>query len=205
MLFASSIAVAVLALVQACAYALAVKRKRGSPALSTWITWFVGTSMSVITYLLAKQGGFLSGIRILTDPFVVLIVLTSVLLWGDKTLRFRRFEKWYLLAYGAVALYGLISGDAFQSNLYSQGLIALGYIPTYHKLIKEKRNTEPYTAWILNSIPVLISFLPAIAGHDPLALVYASRSCLQTFLMLALMLYYDRRTRREKAPTSAHP
>lgn len=192
----SAVIVAALAIMQMVFYVRAVKRGDAQPATSSWIVWFVGSMISTITYVLSQKAQLVSGARLLVDCGGCGLTLVSVLIWGDRKVRFRSFEKWYLLGCAGIVAYGAISGDMFGSNLYAQGLLVLGYLPTIQKLITEKRNSEPFGSWIIALALCFLGFLPAVLRRDTLAMIYAGRSFTLVSCTIALMILYDRRQRR---------
>lgn len=179
-------------LVLACRYIYQIHRHKITPTLSTWIIFFIGTSLSLITYALAEKHDFKSGILSVMDTAVVASVLGAILVWGKRDMRFKPFEKWYLAGVGAIILYGLISGDAWGSNIFTQALISVGYIPTIQNLITEKKNTESFTAWGCALTAGIFGLYPAIAeGGNLLAAVYSIRTIVLVASMLCLMVYYE--------------
>lgn len=126
-------------------YAYQIKKKEISPILSTWIIFLLGTLLSLITYALAEKHDFRSGILNTLDVLVVMTVFCSILAWGNRQVRFKPFERWYLLGIALITLYGLVSGDAWSSNIFTQLLISIGYAPTIQNLITQKKNTESFT------------------------------------------------------------
>lgn len=179
---------------QAYFYSSAVKKGKVAPALSTWITFLVGTSLSLTTYLIASEHDFRRGVYSIADTIAVVICLASILLWGDRRVRFRRFDKWCLSAIGAIVIYGLMTGDAWHSNVFTQIVIGCGYIPTYAKLWQIKKNSEPITAWVCGLISSLISL--HLTSGNLLATAYSKRAAIQMSVTLMLMLYYERRSKR---------
>ncbi len=195
----SSLFVLAVMVAQCVAYVAAIRKKKGtSPALSTWIIFFIGTALSMATYILSKKKDFLSGVMILMDILNVAVILIAIFAWGDRAVRFRPFEKWYVTGCVAVVGYGLATGDAFGSNLFAQVIICAGYLPTYQKLIREKVNSESYHAWGIGLLSGVAGLVPSLLGHDILATIYASRIFAFTLLVLFLMAICDIRQARRR-------
>src|SRR3989344_2417679 len=111
------------------------KRDGVSPTLSTWIIFFAGTILSLTTYIIAEKHDLRSGVLNIADVVATAIIFLSVIIWGERGMRFRPFEKWYLGGVVVIVVYGLFSGDAWGSNIFTQVLISAGYFPTIQKLL----------------------------------------------------------------------
>jgi len=184
----------------AARYAYQIRKRDGiSPALSTWIIFLLGTTLSLVTYAIAEKHDFRSGILNTVDVAATATVLLAIIVWGERNIRFKPFEKWYLGGSGAIVAYGLISGDALGSNLFTQLLIEVGYIPTVQKLLTEKRNTESFTAWGLIILAGLFALYPAIADGNSLAVLYTLRSIISVSGVIAIMAYYELRSKKARS------
>jgi len=191
--------VALLMVSSAVRYIWQIVRGTVEPATSTWIIFITGTALSFTTYMLAEDRDVASGILNTMDVLEVGSILVAVLIFGHaRGVRFSRFEKWYLAGIALVVAYGVTSGDAWGSNLFVQILIALGYVPTVHKIISLKRNTESFMAWSFSFFAGMFALVPAIVDGNVLAIVYASRTVVMVGMFLSLMAYfrfvYPRRT-----------
>lgn len=192
-----SIIVLLLMAAQAVAYVRRIHSRTGvSPALSTWIIFLIGTGISMESYIESKKENFLSGVMILADLAVVSLILSATVMWGNRTMRFRSFEKWYLVGCFAIVGYGITSVDYFGSNILAQILVTAGYLPTFQKLLREKHNTEPYAPWFLAMLSGIVGIIPAALGADALALIYSGRTVLLASIVLFLMDWCDRRAKR---------
>lgn len=186
--------VVALMLLFALRYGYQIRSGKVKPALSTWLTFLAGTGLSLLTYSVASEWDFKSGILNVSDVLVVALVILATLRWSSLHMMFRPFEKWYLLGAGVIVLFWVSSGDSFTSNLMVQMLIFIGYFPTIHKLVAEKENTESYSSWGLALLAVTIACYPAMVGGNTLATVYALRSVVMVSVVLSLMLWCDRQT-----------
>lgn len=184
-------------------YCYQIHKKDGvSPTLSTWILFLAGVGLSLVTYLLNEDFDVISGVNNTVDILVVIVVIASILRWGDKTVRFLPWEKYYLAVAGLVALYAAITGDLFNSNLVAQFLIAVGAFPMWHKMITQKRNTESFTAWGLVWTAHAVGLIPSFAqGGNMLSATYVIRGLVSITITFAFMIYFELRTRRSKEVT----
>ena len=180
-------------------YIYQVWKREISPALSTWIIFLLGTGLSLATYAIEEDHDFLSGILNTMDIIVVVAVLAAIIIWGNRKMRFKPFEKWYLWGVGAIVAYGMLSGDAWTSNILTQILISVGYFPTIQNLLTEKKNTESFTGWILVAVAGFIALYPATVNGNVLATLYATRTVVLVAAIIAIMAYYSMRDRAKKA------
>mgnify|MGYP001584671529 CR=1 FL=1 len=179
-------------------YAYQTWKHEISPTLSTWIIFLLGTGLSLATYAIAEKHDFRSGILNTMDVVMVAMILLATLMWGKRDVRFKPFEKWYLAGIVAIVGYGLLSGDAWGSNIFTQVLISIGYIPTAQNLLTEKRNTESFTTWSLGIVAGIIALYPAISDGNSLAVLYAIRTIVLVSSIIAIMAYYELRSRRSR-------
>lgn len=172
-------------------YTYQIWKREISPTLSTWIIFLLGTGLSLTTYTIAEKHDFRSGILNTMDVISVTVVLLATIVWGNRIMRFKPFEKWYLGGIGGIVGYGLLSGDAWYSNIFTQVLISIGYIPTIQNLLTEKRNVESFTGWGCGFIAGLIALYPATVDGNSLATLYAFRTIILTSGIIAIMTYYE--------------
>jgi hypothetical protein len=183
--------VAIVMLLFASRYAYQIWKREIRPTLSTWIIFLLGTGLSLVTYAVAENRDFRSGILNAMDVAVVVVVLVATLIWSRGDIRFKSFEKWYLGGIAMIVAYGILSGDAWGSNIFTQILISVGYIPTAQNLLTEKRNTESFSGWGLGLLAGLIAIYPSIADGNALAALYAIRTVVMTSSILGIMAYYE--------------
>jgi len=174
-------------------YVYQIRKREIAPTLSMWITFFLGTGLSFATYVVAEKADLRSGILNTMDAVGVTLVPIAILVWGRRAVRFRPFEKWYLACVVAIVAYALFSGDAWRSNIFTQVLLVIGYAPTIHSLITEKRNTESFSTWGCSIAAGLVAFYPATVEGNVLAMLYAIRNVVLASLLVLIMAYYERR------------
>ena len=171
-------------------YVYQIIKRQITPALATWVIFQLGTLLSLITYAIAEHHDFRSGILNTMDTLAVFTIIVSILIWGNRTVRLKRFEKWYLGGVGVITAYGIITGNAWESNLFTQILIAIGYLPTFHNLLTTKRNTESFVAWGCSWTAGVIGLIPAATDGNFLAILYAGRTVVLVSVTISLMAYY---------------
>lgn len=180
-------------------YGYQVYKKEIEPPLSTWILFIVGVGVSLLFYGLKEEWDFVSGIANVVDVGVVLTVIVCILLWGkDRTVRFKRWERFYLIVGALTVFYGFLSGDLWRSNLVGQILLVVGYLPTWHTMVVQKRNTESFTAWGIVLVAELVAIVPSVVQGNLLSAIYVIRALISILITLAFMIYYERRVRRQE-------
>ncbi len=172
-------------------YAYQIRKHKIDPTLSTWIIFMSGVGISLITYTIAENKDFKSGILNKVDAAFVLVVISAIFAWGKRELRLKPFEKWYLLGVLVIIVYGILSKSAWNSNVLSQVLLSVGYIPTIHHLIQQKKNRESFLGWGCSMIAAIAALYLARVAGKPLETLYASRALFFAALLLCLMFYYE--------------
>lgn len=175
-------------------YVYQVRRKDISPTLSTWIIFLLGTGLSLATYAIAEKHDFRSGILNTIDVISVSMIVLAILMWGKRNVFFAPFERWYLAGVGMILVYGIVFGDAWRSNIFTQILITIGYAPTIQKLLTDGRDTESLTAWSLVLSACIIALYPASQDGNVLAVLYALRAVVMVSFILIIIVYHKLRT-----------
>ena len=174
-------------------YSYQIWKRKIEPTLSTWIIFLLGTGLSLITYVIAENADFRSGILNTIDVVVVLLVLISILIWGNHTIRFKKFEKWYLSGVCIIVVYGILTGDAWRSNIFTQILIAIGYFPTIQNLTVEKKSTESVSSWSISLTAGILGLYPAIIDGNTLAIVYSVRTIVLVSILIIFVKIKNRK------------
>lgn len=183
-------------------YVYQIYRHKITPTLSTWIIFLCGAGLSFTTYVISEKGDFRSGVLNTIDLANVIIVIIAIIIWGKRSIKLKSFEKWYLVAVGLIIFYGVITGDAWRSNILTQVLIGMGYFPTIHALLKSKVNTESFMAWGINLVVSILALYPALVEGNFLAVLYAVRATSLISILLVIMIYCEYVTRRIKSRVS---
>jgi len=187
-------AMVVVMAVQVGYYSRQIYRQEIEPTLATWLVFSLGTILSTISYLLSQEKEIVSGVLIMADALTVFLITTSVYVFGKrKGGRLVLWEKWYLVGIAVIVVYGVFSGDAFGSNLFTQILICTGYIPVVKKMVSTKTNHESFVGWVCAFMNGALGMVPAIVSGNTLAIIYGARTVVLVGSFLALMTYYERR------------
>lgn len=187
-------------------YIFRIRAKKANPTISTWIIFLVGCALSFLTYIVAEDRDIKSGIFNATDLAYVMAILIAAILWGrrecvteedkrEEAVR-KAFERWYLAGAGAIVVYGLATGNAWNSNVLTQVLMTFAYFPMWHKMITQKRNTESFLGWL--PVPAVFALYPAFYEGNALSAIYALRALILCLATLALMSYYSYKASRRQ-------
>lgn len=177
-------------------YVYQIWRRKAAPTTSTWLIFWAGCGSSFITYLMAENGDWKSGILNTVDMIYISVVLIAIRLWVDHKKRFASFEKWYAVVAGLLVVYGVVTGNAWRSNVLAQILMSIAYLPMFHKMLAEKEKKDSYFAWLPQIFIAVVALYPAIYEGNSLAVIYAIRALFFSSLTALLMLYYQIRSRR---------
>jgi hypothetical protein len=146
--------------------------------------------------LLSSGWDFLGGILNLVDVLANVIIVTTIILFSGIKVKFRSFEKWYLIVALLIILFWLLTDNPFKANLLIQTLILVGYFPTIQKLVVEKKNTEPLWAWVIVYSAGLLALYPAINSGSILPMIYVGRTLIMQAVIIGLGLFYGYRNKR---------
>lgn len=177
-------------------YVLLTYRRNIQPTLQTWGTFMMATFFSLVTYAssipLDKMTDELSGSLNVIDFLVSGIIFIAISFWGEEKEETDRFQMFYAEIICWVFMYSVLTGNLFRSNIFTQILMSMGYIPTVMNMIRKQKNTESYASWFCVLIAGGCALYPSLQERDLLASIYASRSVAFTLLILGTMRYYDR-------------
>lgn len=189
----TAVVTALLMVLFAFRYVFQIWKRSINPALSTWIIFLAGTGLSLATYVIAENHDIVSGVLNTADVLVVLSISLAIIARNGWKLKFSRFEKFFLCAIAAAVVYGIISGNAWNSNLFTQALITSAYIPTLRKMYSLKKNTESFSGWGLNFAAATVALYPSLVDGNMLAVIYAIRTQICAIVIMSFMFYYSKR------------
>jgi hypothetical protein len=166
-------------------YILLLIRKKIKPALAMWLFFSVAIIMSLVTYRSEGGYGLMDNIMNTVDLVYVVTVCIAILLFGDKSSRFTRFDKGCLVAVMIILLFWIFTLNHRLTNILMQAILVIAYFPVVKRLIDSRENTEPFSVWI----GMLLA--PAIAlfsSKGTLATIYSVRAIICISILLGLMI-----------------
>lgn len=165
------------------------------PTKSTWMIFSVVASLGAAS-LMANKFDLVGGFYPVFDCFlVVAIMLVSMIFGKGKKLHFEQFEKWYMVGAMACVLFWVATKDPFKTNLLIQILVLVGYAPTVHNIVANKRSCESKTTWALMAASVAVSVYPAAVQHNTLAVIYGIRGAVMCTAILFLTIKYPMKSK----------
>jgi hypothetical protein len=166
-------------------YILLLVRKEIKPALAMWLFFSVAISMSLVTYRSEGGYGLLDNIMNTADLIYVVTVCVAILLFGDRSSRFTRFDRGCLVAVMIIVLFWLITRNHHMTNILMQLILVIAYFPVVKRLLDSRENTEPFSVWIGM---LLAPSIALISSKGTLATIYSVRAIFCVSILLLLML-----------------
>jgi hypothetical protein len=187
------IAVAALNLFIAVTYCVMMIKKRSKPALAMWFFFSIAVGISLVTYLKDGNYQFFDNVLNTLDLILVVFVTLAILVFGDKSTWFNKFDFGCLIAVLAIVLFWFISENHWVTNISVQLILVIAYFPVVRRMLKANENSEPFSVWIALMLAPMFSLL---TSKGELAAVYAIRAIACTGLLLALMIRIELRRRK---------
>ena len=166
-------------------YCYLIYKKKIQPALAMWLFFVVAVTISLATYLAQANYTPLDNIFNTSDVVLVSIVMIYLLIRGEKSSRFTRFDYGCLIAVALIVLFWALTGNHFITNLAVQTIMVIAYFPVVKRMLTDKKNTEPFTVWFAT---FSIAGISLFSSKGTLASIYAIRAMACTGLLLLLML-----------------
>lgn len=166
-------------------YIYLLYKKEISPSLAMWTFFSLAVGISLFTYFAEGQHAISDNILNFTDLIMVVSVTLAIVIWGDVSTRFNRFDVGCLLAVAGIIIFWILSDNHIVTNYAVQSIMVISYFPVVKRMAHQKKNTEAFSVWIMMFVAAGISLL---ANEGWLASVYAIRAMVCTGALLLLML-----------------
>jgi len=186
--------VSILNLALAVYYYWLIYNKKIKPALAMWVFFTLAVGISLLTYM--KEGNYSLWDNVLntTDLFFVSSVTISILVYGDRSARFNRFDIGCLLAVIVIVVFWMFTQNHVVTNLMVQAILVIAYFPVISRMITTRENNENYLLW---AGMLLASLLALLSTKGGLANVYTIRAVISIVLLMGLMWRVDIRSRNK--------
>lgn len=178
-------------------YVYLIYHKKISPSLAMWTFFSLAVSISLFTYFANGNYSIRDNMLNFTDLILVVSVSIAILIWGDASTRFNRFDVGCLLAVIGIMVFWRITNNHLITNYAVQSIMVISYFPVLGRMASQKKNTEAFSVWILMLVAAGISLF---ASKGWLASVYAIRAVLCTGTLLLLMLRIEIMNRKKVEP-----
>lgn len=185
----SILSVSFLNLAMAIYYYWLIYNKKIKPALAMWVFFTLAVGISLMTYM--KQGNYSLWDNVLntTDLFFVSSIALSILLFGDRSTRFNKFDLGCVLVVILILIFWLFTQNHLITNLMVQGILVIAYFPVLKRMATTKENNESYLIW---AGMLLTSLLALISTKGGLALIYTGRAVVCIVLLMMFMIWTDK-------------
>lgn len=174
-------------------YIYLLYHKKTSPSLAMWLFFSLAVGISLFTYFAEGHYTISDNMLNFTDLILVVSVSIAILIWGDISTRFNRFDVGCLVAVIGIIAYWIISNNHIVTNYAVQSIMVISYFPVLGRMLTQKKNTEAFSVWILMLVAAGISL---IVSKGLLASVYAIRAVVCTGTLLVLMMRVEVRNRK---------
>ena len=169
-------------------YCWLIYHQKIKPAMAMWLFFSIAAGGSLLTYLSEGDYGLLDNIVNTADILLVVTVTVFILIYGDKSTRFNRFDTGCLIAVLLILIFWMLTKYHVTAHLCIQLILVVGYFPVVRRLWQSGKNTESYAAWIGLLLAPIVSLL---SSKGALATVYAVRAIVSTSVLLVLMVRAD--------------
>ncbi len=166
-------------------YIYLLYRKKISPSLAMWTFFSLAVGISLFTYFAEGDHNLSDNILNFTDLILVVSVSIAILIWGDTSAHFNRFDIGCLVAVIGIIAFWAISNNHVITNYSVQSIMVISYFPVLGRMTHQKKNTEAFSVWIMMLVAAGISLF---ASKGWLASVYAIRAVICTGALLLLMV-----------------
>lgn len=163
------------------------------PVFATWLFICLSCSISFWTYWYTKEHSVIGNIGNSVDfigNWLIFIVLVLSGLFGHNV-RFmpNMFEVGCLIGVVAIFILWRYSRWHVVSNFGIQVMMVVAYLPMIYHLWYADHNTEPFTAWGVTWVAIMLSFVPAFMDFkkNKLPFVYNMRRFVIISATLILM------------------
>ena len=174
-------------------YIYLLYHKKISPSLAMWTFFSLAVGISLFTYFAESKHNISDNILNFTDLILVVSVSIAILIWGDISTRFNRFDIGCLIAVTAIIAFWAVSKNHVITNYSVQSIMVISYFPVLGRMLNQKKNTEAFSPWIMMLLAAGISLF---ASNGWLASVYAIRAVVCTGALLLLMVRIEIRNQR---------
>lgn len=149
-----------------------------------WIFFTIAVAISLGTYIQSGQFSLMDNILNTTDLLLTATVTLSIIMFGDSSTRFSRFDKGCLLAVLFILVFWFVTKNYFVTHLLTQAILVIAYFPVVHRLWNTRQNSESFLIWTGMLIAPALSLL---SSKGNLATIYSVRAMICVLALMALM------------------
>lgn len=174
-------------------YIYLMYHKKISPSLAMWVFFSLAVGISLFTYFAEGDYSISDNILNFADFILVVGVSISIVVLGDPTTRFNKFDLFCLGAVTLIIIFWAITYNHVVTNISVQTIMVISYFPVIKRMLNQKKNTEAFSVWIALFITPFISL---ITNKGFLADIYAYRAAICTGTLLLLMVRLELKSQK---------
>ncbi len=186
--------VSIINVLTAIRFVYLIRKQKIQPALAMWLFFLLAIATSFITYLRNGGIGATGNILNATDLFLATSVVVSILIYGDKSSGFNKFDLVCLALVIIIMIFWFATGAHFVTNLLIQAILVIAYFPVVERMVRLKRNTETFTGWTGMLLAAIVSLF-SVEGS--LAYIYSIRAIVCISLLMGLMFYFTYKSKAD--------
>lgn len=164
-----------------------IRKRKIQPALAMWLFFLLAIATSLITYFRNGGSGLAGNILNATDLVLAISVVIDILLYGEKSSGFSKFDLGCLALVIIIMVFWFATGAHFMTNLLIQAILVIAYFPVVERMVRLKKNTETFTGWTGMLLAAIISLFSV---EETLAYIYSVRAIVCVSLLMGLMLWF---------------
>lgn len=188
----SMVAVGVTNLFIGARYFVLIRRQRIKPALAMWVFFTIAVCGSLATYLSEGDYSLMDNALNTMDILLVSFVVVVILIYGDRSTKFSRFDVGCFVAVVAILVAWVFTRQHAAAHIAIQAILVIAYIPVVKRMGTSQQNTESFGAWIGLLLAPIFSLL---ASRGSLATLYAVRTIVCSSALLVLMIRLEWKVR----------
>ncbi len=163
-------------------YIYLVLNNRIKPVLTAWIIISVTMTLGLVSYWCSPTPTFAGGIGNITGAVSTDSIILAVV-WKNRSFKFSSFQKKCLaMAGGILIVWGIlrfiVGGEiaATISNILTQVVMVVGFVPLVERLWKTRADTESLFTWSMICLGAICAVIPPIMSGDFLGFLYGARA-----------------------------
>lgn len=182
------------------------------PTLPAWIIMSTTTILGLVSFFLAPNPTFESGIGFIAGAASSLSVFSVILyqvLHEKHAIQFNRFQKACLIIATQIVvvwigLKFLVNGElaSFVANVLTQVLMTIGYISLAERLWYAEKRVESLFFWTTIFLGGLCSLVVPIQEENALGIIYGLRASVTSLITVGLLLRIEGRKSRTNRSAS---
>ena len=153
-----------------------------------WLFFTIAVTLSLITFKADGEFQYIDNILNTTDLLYVGISTIAILVYGDSSTKFNRFDIACLIAVLVIFVFWIYTNNHFISNLAVQIILVIAYFPVISRMIKLRKNTESFSIWFGM---LFVSAIALLSTKGLLAHIYVLRAVISIIILLALMIWIE--------------